>query len=92
MSAILQNTEPDVKIRVTFPTYDPNVSGNKKHIIQSKDESLPRSQRFIKKRLEEKNAIEDHDPYLAMLKQKNEIRITNVEYYYSYEDSDHLYD
>jgi ribosomal protein L37AE/L43A len=91
VSTVFQNTEPDVKIRTTFPTYDPTLSANKTHVIQSKNESLPRSEQFIRKRLAEKNAIEDYDPYLNMLKQKNEIRITNVEYY-SYEDTDHLYD
>jgi predicted RNA-binding Zn-ribbon protein involved in translation (DUF1610 family) len=90
VSTILANTSPDTKIRTTFPTHD-HTSPNRQHIIQSNDESLPRSERYIRKRLADKNKEEDHDPYLQMLKQNNQIRITNVEYY-SWDDDDHLYD
>ena len=90
VSVVLSNTAPDTKIRTTFPSFDPT-KPNKTHIIQSDDESLPRSERYIRKRLADKNKEEDHDPYLQKLKQNNQIRITNIEYF-NVEDDDYYYE
>ena len=87
---VIGNTEPAIKIRPTFPVFD-QTQPNKKHIFQSDNERLSRSQQFIKKRQEERNQLEVNDPYMVMLKNKSEIRITNTEYY-SVEDSYQQYD
>ena len=87
----LRSTEPGIKVRTTFPAFDPFAPHSRKHIVQAQKETLPRSEQFVRKRLVEKNKEEDNDPYLQMLKQNNQIRITNVEYY-SHEDSEYLYD
>lgn len=92
VSTTLANTSPDTKIRTTFPAYNANESSNsRKHIVQSEDERLPRSEIFIRKRLAEKNKEENNDPYLQIMKSRNDLHITNVEYY-SHEDSEYLYD
>lgn len=87
----LPSTEPGIKIRTTFPTFDPFAPNSKKHIVQSKDESLPRSEQFIRKRLALKHQEEDNDPYLQILKSRSDLHITNVEYY-SHEDAEYIYD
>lgn len=87
----LRATEPGIKIRTTFPTFDPFAPHSRKHIVQHKDESLPRSELYIRKRLAEKNKEEDNDPYLKILKSRGDLHITNVEYY-SHEDAEYLYD
>lgn len=87
----LPSTEPGIKIRTTFPTFDPFAPNSRKHIVQNPEESLPRSEQFIRKRLAEKHKEEDNDPYLQILKGRGDLHITNVEYY-SHEDAEYLYD
>ena|SRR5215211_4726444 len=78
----IHQTEPEEKIMVQFPTHNAqSTTTNKKLITQSDSERLPRSTYFINKNIEKKNEIEVDDPYLAILKRRNDLRITNVEYY-----------
>ncbi len=83
----IHNTEPSEKIVTTFPTQQRAANmvsggGNRsKLIVQPDDQRLSRSKYFIQKRLEEKSKAEGiEDPYLAILKRNNQIKITNVEY------------
>jgi hypothetical protein len=81
----IHNTEPSEKIVTTFPTQQRAanmVGGNRsKLIVQSDDQRLSRSKYFIQKRIQEKAKTEGiEDPYLAILKRNNMIKITNVEY------------
>jgi hypothetical protein len=58
--------------------------------MQSDDQRLTRSKYFIQKRLKERSKTEGiEDPYLAMLKNNNKIRITNLEYYDVEDDEDY---
>ena len=91
VSTLLTNTQPDVKIRTNFPVYDPTQEVNKHHVIQSENQKLSRSEYFIQKNMNKRNEEESNDPHLKFLKQRNDIRITNVEIY-SYEDSYQQYD
>jgi hypothetical protein len=84
----IHNTEPSEKIVTTFPTQQHVANmvgggGNRsKLIVQPDDQRLSRSKYFIQKRLEEKSKAEGiEDPYLAILKRNNQIKITNVEYF-----------
>jgi hypothetical protein len=80
-TANIHNTEPAEKLITTFPTHNAfNTITNKRQVTQPDNQRLSRSKYFINKRIEEKNKIEIQDPYLAMLKQNNKIRITNVDY------------
>jgi hypothetical protein len=77
----IHNTEPSEKLVTMFPTHNAfNSLANKKQVTQPDNQRLSRSKYFINKRIEEKNKIEIQDPYLAILKQNNKIRITNVDY------------
>ena len=58
--------------------------------MQSEDQRLPRSEYFIKQRLAEKNKAEDADPYLKILRSRNDLHITSTEYY-SFSEDDYLY-
>jgi len=81
----IHNTEPQEKLIATFPTHNAitgiGSSDNKKMVTQPDNQRLSRSKYFIQKRIEEKNKIEIQDPYLAMLKNNNKIKITSVDYY-----------
>ena len=80
----IHNTEPSEKIVTTFPTQQRAnmVSGNRSKLIaQPDDQRLSRSRYFIQKRIQEKSKAEGiEDPYLAILKRNNMIKITNVDY------------
>ena len=82
----ISDTQPEEKIMVTFPTHNASSATNKRLIAQPDSERLPRSTYFINKRMQEKNKIENEDPYLAILKQRNDITITNVEFFDAEED------
>jgi hypothetical protein len=57
------------------------ISNNSKKVTQPDNQRLSRSKYFIQKRLEEKSKTEGiEDPYLAILKNNNKIKITNVDY------------
>ena len=73
-----KDTYPNTKLRTTFPTFSQN-DPVKKHVLQSTDQNLPRSELYFKRRQMERNKVED--PYLRQLLQNNQIRITSTEYY-----------
>lgn len=80
----IHNTEPSEKIVTTFPTHNA-ISGisnntNKRPVIQPDNQLLGRSEYFIQQNLKKKSEIQDQDPYLAILKKNNKIRITSVDY------------
>jgi hypothetical protein len=81
-TANIHNTEPQEKLIATFPTHNAfSVTSNRgKQVTQPDNQRLSRSKYFINKRIEEKNKVEIQDPYLAMLKNNNKIKITNVDY------------
>lgn len=79
-------TKPQERLVTTFASFDPNTSPEKKLVYQGSEERLSRSQYFVNKQLKEKNKeLEQQDPFLKMLMQKNDIKITSTEYY-SYDD------
>lgn len=80
-TADIHNTEPTEKLMVTFPTHNITSGGiDKKLVTQPDSQRLSRSQYFIQKNLQKKNEIENEDPYLAILKRNNKIKITNIDY------------
>jgi hypothetical protein len=80
----IHNTEPSEKLVTMFPTThnaQSFISNNSKKVTQPDNQRLSRSKYFIQKRLEEKSKTEGiEDPYLAILKNNNKIKITNVDY------------
>lgn len=89
----IHSTAPGEKLMATFPTHNIQSATDKKLIVQSDQDRLSRSKYFINKRLQEKNEIENQDPYLAILKKNNKITITNIEYFSpTAEEGDDYYD
>lgn len=88
-NSTLKQTEPAVKIKTRFPVFDPSKSSNEVNIIQPDSHKLPRSQWFIKKNQEKRNEIEDSDPYLQILKSRQDLHITSTEYFSYSNDSDY---
>lgn len=81
------DTYPQTQLRTTFPIFNPTDISTKKHVLQSNDQKLPRSELYFIKRQMERNKVEGQDPYLKTLKSRNDLHITNVEYF-SYDDDD----
>lgn len=77
----VHDTEPNEKIRLTFPSSNPETRTSNKPstVIQAPKERLSRSEYFIQKTTNEKHELEDNDPYLALLKRTN-LKITNIDY------------
>lgn len=87
-SVIKQDSYPTTKLRTTFPTFN-QYESIKTHVMQSEDQKLPRSKLYFKRKMEEKNELEDQDPYLTVLKNRGDLHLTNVEYFaYSDDDDD----
>lgn len=80
-TAAQKDTYPSTKLRTTFPTFNPSDVPAKKHVIQSEEHKLPRSELYFKRRQQERNKVEGNDPYLAMLKSRQDLHITSTEYY-----------
>ena len=78
----IYNTEPQERLMTTFPTTNATTStSKKKYMFQSENDRLSRSQYFYKKNIEQKNKqVEDEDPFMKILRQNNQITITNVDY------------
>lgn len=79
-TANIHNTEPTEKLVTTFPTHNITTGVGKKLVTQPDSQRVSRSQYFIQQRAQKKNEIENEDPYLAILKRNNKIRITNIDY------------
>lgn len=77
----IHQTQPEERLVVAFPTHNAQSATSKRLITQSDDQRLSRRQYFINKNIQKKNLIEQDDPHLKMLQQRNDITITNVEIY-----------
>lgn len=75
----VKETEPEEKLKATFPSAIDDAEGNR-HVYQNKEESLPRSLYFIKKRSKELNDAQINDQYLKYLQSKN-IQIRDIDYH-----------
>lgn len=79
-AVVMRDTYPNTKLRTTFPTYSPYEPVHT-HVMQSETQKISRSEEYIRKRAAEKNAGENNDPFLKMLKGRGDIHLTNIEYY-----------
>ena len=72
----IQNTEPGDSIEPNFPAQQGYEQ--KQYVYQSTEQRLPRNVYYQLQRLEEKSV---NDPYFRYLKDRSDLKITNIDYY-----------